>query len=241
MTVPLASSQVTRSLYLYIVVVEGMLTQLETLYVSPAVRLGTVCKIVRPEPASRCVPAKLPPCTASLLRVKRALVVQLSGLTPLAASSKPGLSSRLPGGGVVTVKLLALVAVPPGVVTLIDPLVAPVGTVARICVLESTVKLATAVPLKATAVAPLKLFPLIVTVVPTGPLIGLKELIVGGEAVTVKLLALVAVPAGVVTLIDPLVAPVGTVARICVLESTVKLATAVTLKATAVAPLKLFP
>src|SRR5437762_3740880 len=42
MTVPLASSQVTRSLYLYIVVVEGMLTQLDTLYVLPAVRLGMV-------------------------------------------------------------------------------------------------------------------------------------------------------------------------------------------------------
>src|SRR5437867_9052364 len=110
MTVPLASSQVTRSLYLYIVVVEGMLTQLETLYVIPAVRLGTVCKIVRPEPASRCLPAKLPPCTTSLLRVKRALVVQLSGLTLLAASSKPGLS-RLPVEGAVTVMELTLVAV----------------------------------------------------------------------------------------------------------------------------------
>src|SRR6059058_217807 len=104
MTVPLASSQVTRSLYLYIVVVEGMLTQLETLYVIPAVRLGTVCKIVRPEPASRCLPAKLPPCTTSVLRVKRLLLrVQLSGLTPLAASSKPELSSRLPVEGAVTV------------------------------------------------------------------------------------------------------------------------------------------
>src|SRR2546426_1007083 len=112
MTVPLASSQVTRSLYLYITVVEGMLTQLETLYVLPAVRLGMVCKIVRPAPASTCLPAKLPPCTTSLLRRKRALLrVQLSGLTLLAASSKPGLSSRLPVAGAVTVMALTLVLV----------------------------------------------------------------------------------------------------------------------------------
>src|SRR5438093_13376067 len=146
-----------------------------------------VWAIVRPEPASRCLPAKLPPCTASLLRVKRALVVQLSGLTPLAASSKPGLSSRLPGGGVVTVKLLALVAVPAGVVTLICPMVAPLGTVAVIWVLELAVKLAAA-PLKLTTVAPVRLVPVMVTEVPTGPLLGVNELIVGGEVVTVELL-----------------------------------------------------
>src|SRR5438093_11919970 len=39
---------------------------------------------------------------------------------------------------VVTVKLLALVAVPPGVVTLIGPVVAPPGTVAAIDVDEFT-------------------------------------------------------------------------------------------------------
>src|SRR5438093_2848064 len=168
-----------------------------------------VWAIVRPEPASRCLPAKLPPCTASLLRVKRALAVQLSGLTPLAASSKPGLSSRLPVVEVVTVKLLALVAVPPGVVTLIGPVVAPLGTVAVIWVLELEVMVA-ATPLKVTLVAPVRLFPLMVTEVPTGPLVGVNELIVGGDVVTVKLLALVAVPAVVLTLIGPVVAPVGT-------------------------------
>ena len=64
-------------------------------------------------------------------------------------------------------------------------------------------------PLKATAVAPVKLLPLIVTVVPTGPLVGLKLLIVGrdgdGEAGGAGRL-----PAGVVTVIGPLLAPVGT-------------------------------
>src|SRR3989442_1129807 len=112
-------------------------------------------------------------------------MVQLSGLPSLfASSSKPGFSSRLPVGGTVTVKLLALVAVPLGVLTLIGPLLAPLGTVAVIWVLVFTVKLAT-VPLKVTLVAPPRLLPLIVTEVPTGPLLGLKELIVGGGAVTV--------------------------------------------------------
>src|SRR5437762_1366251 len=188
--------------------------------------------IVRPEPASRCLPAKLPPCTTSVLREKRPLVVQLSGLTPLAASSKPGLSSRLPVVEVVTVKLLALVAVPPGVVTLIGPVVAPLGTVAVIWVSELTVKLAD-VPLNFTAEVPVKLVPVMVTWVPTGPMVGVNELIVGGGAVTVtvKLLALVAVPPGAVTLIDPVVAPLGTVAVIWVSDFTVKPA-AVPLKVT---------
>ena len=67
------------------------------------------------------------------------------------------------------------------------------------------------VPLNRTTVAPVKLVPLIVTPVPTGPLVGEKLVIVGGLT-TVKLLALVAVPAAVVTLMEPLVAPPGTVA-----------------------------
>ena len=87
-------------------------------------------------------------------------------------------------GGTVTVKLLPLVAVPPGVVTLIGPVVAPLGTLVVIWVSVTPLKVA-AVPLKVTAVAPLKWLPLMVTVVPTGPLLGLKELMVGGGAVTV--------------------------------------------------------
>ena len=68
-----------------------------------------------------------------------------------------------------------------------------------------------AVPLNATAVAPVKFVPPIVTLVPAGPLAGVKLVIVGGLS-TVKLLALVAVPPGVVTLTGPVVAPAGTVA-----------------------------
>src|SRR5213593_699798 len=81
----------------------------------------------------------------------------------------------------ITVKTFALVPVPPGVVTLSGPVVAPVGTVAWIVVAEVTVKLALT-PLNATAVAPVKFVPLIVTLVPTGPLVGVKPVIVGALA-----------------------------------------------------------
>src|SRR6266446_2846969 len=132
-------------------------------------------------------------------------------------------SSTIGDTEMLTVKLPALLAVPPGVVTLIGPLVAPAGTVAVMVVAEPTVKLAL-VPLNSTAVAPVKLAPLIVTLVPTGPLVGVKLETVGGLVVTVKLPALLAVPPGVVTLMGPLVAPAGTVAVMVVAEPTVKLA-----------------
>src|SRR5438552_19065284 len=67
------------------------------------------------------------------------------------------------------------------------PLESPAGTVAVIAVAEFTVKLAL-VPLNRTALAPVKLVPLIVTLVPTGPLLGVKLATVGGlalETVTV--------------------------------------------------------
>ena len=75
--------------------------------------------------------------------------------------------------------------------------------------------------MKATAVVPVRLVPVIVTAVPAVPLVGVKLVIVGGGPVKLKLLLLVAVPFGVVTLIGPLPAPEGTVALICVAEATV--------------------
>ncbi len=142
-------------------------------------------------------------------------------------------------GGLTTVNELLLVAVPPGVVTLSRPVVAPAGTVAWIAVAELTVKLALT-PLNATAVAPVKFVPLMVTLIPTGPLVGAKLVIVGGLTTTVNELLLVAVPPGVVTLSGPVVAPAGTVAWIAVSEVTAKLAPR-PLNATAVAPVKLVP
>ena len=70
------------------------------------------------------------------------------------------------------------------------------------------------VPLNLTDVAPVRFVPVITTEAPTGPLVGAKLVIVGAPVATVKLLALVAVPPGVVTEIGPVVAPAGTVAVI---------------------------
>jgi hypothetical protein len=120
------------------------------------------------------------------------------------------------------VKFVALVAVPPAVVTVILPVVAPEGTVPVILVDEFTVKEEAATLLNLTAVAPVKFVPLMVTEVPTGPEVGEKELIVGlGGAVTLKPVELVAVPTGVMTRILPSVAPEGTAAVILVEEFTV--------------------
>ena len=69
-----------------------------------------------------------------------------------------------------------------------------------------------ALPLNVTAVAPVKFVPVIVTLAPAGPLVGVKLVIVGTLPPTVKLAALVAVPPGVVTLTGPVVVPDGTMA-----------------------------
>ena len=148
-----------------------------------------------------------------------------------------GAKPEMAGGG-TTVKALLLVAVPAGVVTAIGPVAAPAGAVAWIAVSEVTVKLALT-PLNVTAVAPLKLVPLIETWVPAGPLAGAKPEMDGGGT-TVNALALVAVPAGVVTAIGPVAAPAGAVAWIAVSEVTVKLALT-PLKVTAVAPPRFVP
>lgn len=124
----------------------------------------------------------------------------------------------------VTVNFVPLVSEPAGVVTEIFPVVAPGGTVAVIFVSELTVNVAV-VPLNFTAVAPENPVPLIVTEVPTGPLFGEKDVIVGPAAlVTVNCVVLVAKPLGVTTLIRPVVAPAGTTAVILTSESTVNVA-----------------
>jgi hypothetical protein len=136
------------------------------------------------------------------------------------------------------VKLAALVAVPPdGSDTLMGPVVAPDGTVAVILLVLLKVDVAET-PLKLTEVAPVKLAPEIATLVPTGPLVGVKLVI---RSATRKVNgAVVAVPAGFVTLIGPVVALAGTVAVICVFESTPYVA-ATPLNLTAVVPEKLTP
>jgi hypothetical protein len=71
----------------------------------------------------------------------------------------------------VTTKFTLLVSVPPGVVTSTFPVVALVGTVVVISVLDTTLKAAD-VPLKVTLVEPVNLFPRIMTFAPTVPDMG---------------------------------------------------------------------
>jgi hypothetical protein len=132
--------------------------------------------------------------------------------------------------------------VPPGVVTRHLLSGYPVaGTVAVICVGELTVKVALT-NLSVTDVAPVKFVPVIVTVEPTGPLVGEKLVIVGAGVtlVTVNVAVLVAVPPGAVTLHFPLAAPEGTETVIFVAELTVNDALREP-SFTAVAPVKFVP
>lgn len=131
--------------------------------------------------------------------------------------------------------ILEKVAVPPGVVTETLPAV-PLPTTAVIDVALTTLKDVTGVPPKLTAVAPVKLVPVIVIVDP----------IVAGvvTAVTVGARlkpARVAVPPGVVTDTLPVVDPAGTTAVMLVGLTTVYDVAVIPPKLTAVAPVKLVP
>jgi hypothetical protein len=137
----------------------------------------------------------------------------------------------------VGVKLLLLQSVVLGVFTLIQPLSAPPGTVAVICVSEFTVKLA-GTRKKVSAVAPVKLVPVIVTVVPIVPLAGVNELMCGAM---VKLAADAAEPKELVSVIGPLAAPLGTLALNCVSEMAHIVVAGVPLKLTPVVPVKFVP
>lgn len=90
-----------------------------------------------------------------------------------------------------------------------------------------------------TPVIPKKPLPVIVTFVPTGPLVGLKDVIVG--ALTVKFVAEVVLPTVFVIVIGPLVAPLqGTRADSCVSDATPNPRDK-PFKVTDVAPVKLLP
>jgi len=128
--------------------------------------------------------------------------------------------------------------VPPGVITLTLP-DAPVPTTAVMLVAELTVTEDAVTPPKFTTVTPpVKFVPVIVIAVPSAPLDGLNEVIVGRE-INVKP-GNVAVPPEVVTLILP-VAPVPTTAVMLVAELTVNEEAATPPKVTDVAPARLAP
>jgi hypothetical protein len=83
------------------------------------------------------------------------------------------------GGGVVYVNPARENVPSVGLVTLMLP-VSPVPTIAVIVVGETTVKEAAGIPPKLTAVIPIKLSPVIVTVSANVALVGLKDVIAGG-------------------------------------------------------------
>ena len=85
------------------------------------------------------------------------------------------------GAEAVTVKLWELVAVPSGVLTRIGPVVAPEGTVVVILMFEFAVNVADT-PLNVTLVDAMRSVPVIVTDVPTWPLVGENDEIVGAAA-----------------------------------------------------------
>ena len=72
------------------------------------------------------------------------------------------------------------VAVPPGVVTVTGPEVAPDGTVAFIEVADKTVNVVV-VPSNFTAVAPVRFVPVIVTLSPVRPDVSDSNVTVGGK------------------------------------------------------------
>lgn len=109
----------------------------------------------------------------------------------------------------------ANVAVPPGVVTSTSP-VAPVPKIAVIVLASITVKEVGTSPPKVTTVAPARLVPVIVMVVPLPAVVGVKEVIVGAgikvnpareavpPSVVTETLPLAAVPKIAVMLVDEL-------------------------------------
>ena len=114
------------------------------------------------------------------------------------------------GNATVTVKGKPLLAMPP-TVTRTEPVVAPLGTGTLMLVPFQLVGVAT-VPLNVTELVPCvvpKFAPANVTAVPTVPDVGLRLVMLGGDAVTVKLTGLLANPP-TVTITLPVVAPAGT-------------------------------
>jgi len=131
----------------------------------------------------------------------------------------------------------ALVAVPPAVVTDTLPEV-PLATTAVILVALLTTNEVAAVPPNFTALAPVKLVPVMVTLVPAMPELGVNEVMVG--AFTKVKPTKEAVPPGVITVTLPDV-PLETTAVILVALTTVKEVADVPPNLTAVAPVKLVP
>ena len=128
-------------------------------------------------------------------------------VTEVPTGPEVGLKLVMLGGG-VTVKTTPLLATPRTVTTTF-PVVAPLGTTTEM-VVPVKPKTVAAVPLNVTVLLPggPKFVPMIKTELPTGPEVGLRLVMLGGN-VTVKTTPLLAMPP-TVTITLPVVAPAGT-------------------------------
>ena len=118
----------------------------------------------------------------------------------------------------VTVNETPEVPVPQTVVTVINPLVAPAGTVQTIRV-DLLLVTTAGIPSNSTALfagTTLNPVPMIVTVVPIALLRGENEVMEGGEGITVNEVSDTSAPLEFVTEIGPVVAPAGTLVTIVV-------------------------
>ena len=164
--------EVTTKLALLVPVPAGVVTEIFPV-VAP---LGTVVWML-PGPITVNGVAEVPLNRTAVAPVKFA--PKMWTVAPTAPLS--GLKLLTAGiGTVVTLKSLALTALPPGVCTEIGPSVAPVGTSVVICVPVPFTLTLLLTPLNCTWNAPVKLVPLIVTLVPTGPLEGVNPEMLGG-------------------------------------------------------------
>jgi hypothetical protein len=160
-----------------------------------------------------CVGESTVKVVATPLNVTAVAPVKLVPVRTIAVPTVPKAgANEVTVGGVMTVKFALLTPLPAEFVTAMRPVCAPTGTVAVIRVEEFTVKVAPT-PLNVTELIAVKFVPVIVTVVPAGPDVGVNDETVGTR-VTVKSVGLVPVPLEVVTVTRPVVAPVGTVAVI---------------------------
>jgi hypothetical protein len=125
---------------------------------------------------------------AAPIPLKVTVPVVVPKLAPLIVTGAPtgpdaGLRFVMVGVVEVTVKLVALLGTP-STVTTTPPVVAPFGTFTTILVGLQVVAVGAVMPVNFTVLEPWpepKLVPEMVTEVPTGPLLGLKLVIVGPE------------------------------------------------------------
>jgi len=187
----------------------GVITEISF---APTVPAGVVAVIDVALTTATFVAAR--PSTVTLVAPVKLVPIRVMAVPPKVVPEF-GLTEVIIGAGTTYVNALALVAVPPAVVTatLFAPVV-PAGVIAVIDVALTTTTLVAALPPMVTLVAPVKLVPVIVISVPpkVEPLDGLTLEIVGSSTTYVNALVFVAVPPSVVTEIALEPTPAGVLA-----------------------------